>query len=87
MKSYDIFLNIYPQLDLHGEYTTTIKTLVDNFINDNIILKNEKIVIIHGKGTGALKKELHSILKDHKKVSSFHLNTNLGSTTVSLFID
>ena len=86
MKNYDIFLNQYPQLDLHGEYPTTIKTLVNNFINDNLKLKNKIVVIIHGKGTGALKKELHMILKEHKMVESFHLNNNLGSTILYLTI-
>ncbi len=86
MKNYDMFLDIYPQLDLHGEYTTTIKTLVENFINDNIKLKNYKVVIIHGKGTGALKKELYLLLKENKKVISYKLNNNLGSTIVELAI-
>lgn len=81
-----MFLDIYPQLDLHGEYTTTIKTLVENFINDNIKLKNYKVVIIHGKGKGALKKELYLLLKENKKVISYKLNNNLGSTIVELAI-
>ena len=41
--------NIYPTLDLHGETTATLKFIVNDFINDNLKLQNEKIIIIHGK--------------------------------------
>ena len=75
----------YPSIDLHGEYTVTAYTLVHNFISDNIKLKNEFIIIIHGKGTGRLKEEVHRILKCDKRVDSFRQDGfNLGQTIVKL---
>ena len=48
-------LNNYPKLDLHGEYLDNAIILVREFITDNIILKNEYIVVIHGIGTDTSK--------------------------------
>ena len=53
-KIIDPFTDYLPHLDLHGETTATIVYLVESFIKDNIKLKNAKVVIIHGKGSGAL---------------------------------
>ena len=47
--------NYYPSIDLHGEAAITAYTVVEEFINDNIHLGHEYILIIHGKGTGKLK--------------------------------
>ncbi len=83
-----IVYNFYPKLDLHGEYTTTAYTVIHEFIKDNIKLKNEFIVLIHGKGTGKLKKEVHYILDHEKKVLSYQLDPyNLGQTIVHLKIN
>ena len=41
-------LDNLPTLDLHGEYKESAIILTDEFINDNIVLKNSKIVVVHG---------------------------------------
>ena len=46
----DIFLERYPKIDLHGYDRDSARLMVNDFISDNIILGNEIIVIIHGKG-------------------------------------
>lgn len=74
-----------PRLDLHGEEVAVVYALVTEFINDNYKMENEEIVIIHGKSTNILTKEVHSILKNNKKVSSFYLNNwNVGETIVKI---
>lgn len=74
-----------PRLDLHGEEVAVVYALVTEFINDNYKMGNEEIVIIHGKSTNILTKEVHSILKNNKKVSSFYLNNwNVGETIVKI---
>ena len=79
----DIFVNSYPKLDLHGEIRSSAKVLVNEFINDNYILRNYKVLIVHGKGTGALKEEVFKVLKENKLVLSYHLNHyNDGCTVV-----
>ena len=81
-------INKYPKLDLHGEYAVTAYTVVHSFLIDNIKLKNQYVVLIHGKGTGKLKEEVHYILKNEKCVKNFQLDPlNLGQTVVELNLD
>ena len=81
-------INNYPSIDLHGEYKESALILVKEFINDNIILKNEYIVIIHGIGTDILRKSIHEYLKKDKNVLSYKQDFfNMGSTIVKLKIN
>lgn len=80
-------LTKYPKLDVHGETRDTVYTTIKNFIFDNIKLKNQVIVIVHGKGQGVLKEEIHFRLKGMKEVKSYHLDSwNQGVTIVELNI-
>ena len=80
-------INNYPSIDLHGEYLENAIILTKEFINDNIILKQEYIVIIHGIGEDILRKGIHEYLKKEKKVISFKRDFfNLGQTIVKLNI-
>lgn len=77
--------NSLPTIDLHGEDRKTAEILVKQFITDNVKLKNNKVVIIHGIGTGILKKEVHSLLKKDKRVEKFYINFfNIGCTIVEI---
>lgn len=74
-----------PHLDLHGEIESMAKVLVNDFINENILLHNEGVVIIHGKSTNILTKEVHRVLNENKNVKKYYLdNWNLGQTIVEL---
>lgn len=74
-----------PKLDLHGEKSSMIEVLVNDFINLNVLLKNDGVIIIHGKSTNILTKEVHSVLKNNNQVKNFYLdNWNLGQTIVEL---
>lgn len=74
-----------PRLDLHGEERAMVYPLVTEFINDNYKMQNREVVIIHGKSTNILTKEVHSVLKENKLVVNFSLNMwNLGETIVQL---
>ena len=75
---------IYPSIDLHGEDRVSATLRTKEFIDDSFKLKRKKIIIIHGKGTGVVKEAVFKELKTNKKVEDFHLNMNLGSTTVIL---
>ena len=78
-------INHYPKLDLHGEYAVTAYTVVHSFLLDNIKMNNKYVILIHGKGTGKLKKEVHEILKNEKIVKNYYLDPyNLGQTIVEL---
>ena len=75
---------IYPSIDLHGEDRVSATLRTKEFIEDSIRLRRKKIIIIHGKGTGVVKEAVFKELKSNKNVEDFHLNMNLGSTTVIL---
>ena len=84
----DMFLKHLPSLDLHGYDVETARVSTNDFINDNIIMKNPKIVIIHGKGTGLVKKSVHETLAHRKEVIKYHTdNLNDGCTIAYLNID
>ena len=84
----NIFLKNLPTLDLHGFDTETARVATNDFINDNIILKNNKIVIIHGKGKGLVKKSVHETLSHNKAVKNYYTdNFNDGCTVIYLNID
>jgi len=77
--------NFYPKIDLHGEYAVTSYTVVHDFLMDQIKLKKSYVIIIHGKGSGELRKEVHRILSKERCVLEYHLDPeNLGQTLVHL---
>jgi len=77
--------NRTPRLDLHGEEKALVYALVNEFINDNYKMNNKEIVVIHGKSTNILTREVHRVLKENILVKSFHLNSwNIGETIINL---
>jgi DNA mismatch repair protein MutS2 len=83
----DIFLNRYPSIDLHGFDRDSARVSVNDFVDENVFLKNEMIVIIHGIGTGIVKKEVHEALRVNKNVLEYKTdNFNSGCTVVKLKI-
>jgi len=81
-------INNLPTLDLHGEYKDSALILTKEFINDNILLKNEYICIIHGIGGDILRKNIHEYLKKEKLVKDFKRDFfNRGCTIVKLKIN
>ncbi|MBE6153121.1 MAG: hypothetical protein E7166_02685 [Firmicutes bacterium] len=82
------FLYNVPSIDLHGDDSDTARVRIQDFIKDNIIMKNEKIEIIHGMGTGILRKVTHNTLQKHKHVLEYKTSYfNRGSTIVWLKVD
>ncbi len=80
-----IFTDNLPTLDLHGYDRETAQVAIADFIRDNIKLKNEVIVIVHGIGSGILRKCTHDYLRRCKNVSEFKINYfNEGSTLVAI---
>lgn len=78
-------MNNYKVLDLHGENSDIAKILVNGFINDAIKLGISEITIIHGKGKGILKKAVHELLRNDKRVLEYKINfLNDGETIVKI---
>ena len=80
-----IFIDNLPSLDLHGFDRETARVAINDFINDNIKMKNKFIVIIHGIGSGVLKETTQLVLSKNKKVIEFKIHPfNIGCTLVNV---
>lgn len=74
-----------PTIDLHGIDRDYAKILVRDFINDQVKLREERIIIIHGIGKGIVKNAVFEELKHNSNVKSYKLdNFNSGCTVVEL---
>lgn len=74
-----------PTLDLHGMDREYARILINDFIRDNYQAKNKNVVIIHGNGTGIIKKTTQLTLRKNKLVEEFYIdNFNDGMTIVSI---
>jgi len=75
-------------LDLRGMTGEEAIPLVDKFIDDAILAGHHRADIIHGKGTGALRKKVTEFLSGHPRVKSFRLGEwnegGTGATVVEL---
>ena len=73
------------ELDLHGETREIARILIEEFIRDSIKMGEEKVKIIHGIGTGVLKKEVQKVLKNNRNVEKSYIDFfNIGQTIVVL---
>lgn len=87
-KVYDIFLEHLPSIDLHGYDRDSARIATNDFILENVTLKNEKIVIIHGIGEGIVRKIVHQTLAKNKYVHTYKQdNFNPGITIIHLNVD
>ncbi len=74
-----------PSLDLHGIDRDYARILINDFIRDNYNIKNRQVVIIHGIGTGIIRKATQETLKRNKLVEEYKIdNFNAGMTLVSI---
>ncbi|MBL8007329.1 MAG: endonuclease MutS2 [Ignavibacteria bacterium] len=73
------------ELDIRGKYSHEIEDTVEKFISDSGSSGLKEVSIIHGKGSGKLRSEVHRLLKNNKRVKSFRLgNWNEGDTGVTI---
>ena len=61
------------ELDIRGMMTDEADLAVDRFLDSALMGKLNTVTIIHGKGTGALRKAVHQQLRRHTAVKSFRL--------------
>lgn len=86
MRKYiDPFLYNVPSLDIHGYDRFGAVAMIDNFIDNQLRIREKKVIIVHGKGEGILKKATHDYLKSDRRVLSYKTNNyNDGETIVIL---
>lgn len=74
-----------PSIDLHGYDRDYARILINEFIDDQYKLKQESIIIVHGNGSGILKRMTQDVLKKNKYVKEYKIdNFNSGMTIVTL---
>lgn len=77
-------------LDLHSFAPSEVKDVVRDYIAECRQRAIYQLRIIHGKGTGTLRRTVHGILKQQPEVKSFSLAQHgggggWGATTVDLW--
>ena len=61
------------EIDLRGMMTDEAELAVERFLDNAVMDKLNEVTIIHGKGTGALRKAVQQQLRRHPRVKSFRL--------------
>lgn len=76
------------EVDVRGQTAQEAIMSVDSAIDTAVLNRIERLTVIHGKGTGVLRREIQNFLKHHKAVKSFRLGTfgegEAGVTVVEL---
>ncbi len=63
------------EIDVRGQTAVEAVEIVDKAIDNAVLSGVSKITIIHGKGTGVLRREINQFLRRHKAVKSQRLGT------------
>ena len=75
-------------IDIRGMMVDEAEMVLGKFLDDSVMAGLSNVLIIHGKGTGALRKGVHAYLKRHRNVASFSFadmsEGGTGATLVEL---
>lgn len=81
-------IDVKPSLDLRGTNVEEAIREIDQYLDRAILAGYHQVSLIHGKGTGALRKGLQSYLRHHPRISHVRLGTqgegDSGVTVVEL---
>ena len=73
------------EIDLRGMYADEAITAIDKFLDTTILSGLHRVDLIHGKGTGALRKKITEYLKKKTSIKSIRLGEwNEGGTGVTV---
>lgn len=76
---------VAPEINLLGKTVDEAIPELDKYLDDAYLAHLEKVRIVHGKGTGALRKGVHDYLKKQKHVASYRLGEyGEGDTGVTI---
>jgi DNA mismatch repair protein MutS2 len=81
-------LSVRPEINLLGKTVDEAVSELDKYLDDAILSHLGTVRVVHGKGTGALRKGIHEYLRRQKHVSSYRLGEfgegDAGVTIVEL---
>ncbi|MBE7049093.1 MAG: endonuclease MutS2 [Ruminococcaceae bacterium] len=87
-RSHSGSTNMKTELDLRGQTLDEALLEVDRFIDRALLANLQTVTVIHGKGTGVLRKGISEYLKKHPMVTSYRAGQlgegDTGVTVVSL---
>ena len=80
--------NVKLELDIRGHNIEEATEKVDKYIDEAVLAGLHEVSLIHGKGTGVLRKGIHDFLRNHAHVASYRLGKygegETGVTVVTL---
>ncbi|MBI5519729.1 MAG: Smr/MutS family protein [Desulfovibrio sp.] len=66
-------LGFTPRIDLRGQRADEALAMLEQFLDASLLRGASAVEIVHGRGTGALRKEVHAFLRTAPGVASFCL--------------
>lgn len=66
-------LSVSGEINLLGKTVDEAIPALDKYLDDAYLAHMPSVRVVHGKGTGALRKGIHQYLRKQKHVSGFHL--------------
>lgn len=73
------------ELDLRGQRFEDALDRLESYLDDAILAGHRRVQIIHGKGTGALRKGVQNFLKTHPHVTSYRMGEmNEGGSGITI---
>ena len=64
---------VSPEINLIGKTVDEAIPELDKYLDDAYLSHLPSVRVVHGKGTGALRKGIHNYLRRQKHVADFHL--------------
>ena len=65
--------SVSTEINLLGKTVDEAVSILDKYLDDAYLAHLDKVRVVHGKGTGALRKGVHDYLRRNKRVASYRL--------------
>ncbi len=66
-------ISVKPEVDLRGLASDEAEYVLSSYLDNAFLAKLNTVTIIHGKGTGVLRKAVHAYLRTHPHIKSWRL--------------
>ena len=74
-------LSVSPEINLLGKTVDEAVAELDKYLDDALLSHLNTVRVVHGKGTGALRKGIHEYLRRQKHVKDYHLAEDAAQET------